>query len=543
MGLAPGRAPRHICGAMLAPATESPIAVDRLVKLYKAVTAVDGISFAIAAGSCTALLGGNGAGKTTTIAMIMGLVEPTSGRVTVLGAAMPRQRHRVLHRMNFESPYVNMPMRLTVRQNLNVFGMLYGCEDVAGRIRALADELDLHDFLDRPTGKLSSGQKTRVALAKSLINQPEILLLDEPTASLDPDTADWVRGRLERYRARARRHHPARLAQHGRGRAAVRPRHHDEDRPHRGRRHAGAPARPLRPQQSGRGVPRHRARHRRSAGGGAMSVQSPAHVAFSPRRVGAMVLRYWYLLRSSWPRVLDLIYWPAVQMLMWGFLQHYVSQNSGFFAQAAGTFIGAVMLWDILFRGQLGFSISFLEEMWARNIGNLMMSPLRPVEFVAALMIQSIIRLAIGMVPVSLLAIAFFGFNLWGLGFALAAFFVNLLLTSWAVGILVAGMLLRNGLGAENMAWSIMFLFLPLTCVYYPVDGAARLAAGVRLDAAADLCVRGHARAADRPRVPRRPDGAGVRAQRCAVRRRRWSAFLLLLKSARREGTLLQGGD
>jgi ABC-2 type transport system ATP-binding protein len=174
--------------------------VDRLVKRYRAVTAVDGISFSIAAGSCAALLGGTGAGKTTTISTIMGLVEPTAGRVVVLGAAMPRQRHRVLHRMNFESPYVNMPMRLSVRQNLNVFGMLYGCEDVAGRIQTLADELDLHEFLDRQTGKLSSGQKTRVALAKSLINQPEILLLDEPTASLDPDTADWVRGRLERYR-------------------------------------------------------------------------------------------------------------------------------------------------------------------------------------------------------------------------------------------------------------------------------------------------------------------------------------------------------
>jgi ABC-2 type transport system ATP-binding protein len=185
---------------MLAPATESPIAVDRLVKRYKSVTAVDGISFSIAAGSCTALLGGNGAGKTTTISTIMGLVEPTAGQVTVLGVAMPRQRHRVLHRMNFESPYVNMPMRLTVRQNMNVFGMLYGCEDVAARIHALADELELHEFLDRQTGKLSSGQKTRVALAKSLINQPDIMLLEEPTASLYTDTAGWVRGRLERYR-------------------------------------------------------------------------------------------------------------------------------------------------------------------------------------------------------------------------------------------------------------------------------------------------------------------------------------------------------
>jgi ABC-2 type transport system ATP-binding protein len=177
-----------------------PIVVDRLVKRYKAVTAVDGISFSIAAGSCTALLGGNGAGKTTTISTIMGLVEPTSGQVAVLGVAMPRYRHRVLHRMNFESPYVTMPMRLTVRQNLNVFGMLYGCDDVAGRIDALSEELDMDEFLDRPTGKLSAGQKTRVALAKSLINQPEILLLDEPTASLDPDTGDWVRGRLENYR-------------------------------------------------------------------------------------------------------------------------------------------------------------------------------------------------------------------------------------------------------------------------------------------------------------------------------------------------------
>src|SRR5262245_26515194 len=128
-------------------------------------------------------------------------------------------------------------------------------------------------------------------------------------------------------------------------------------------------------------------------------------IEFSFNRVGAMVRRYWYLLRSSWPRILDLIYWPTVQMLMWGFLQTYVAQNAGFFAQAGGVFIGSVLLWDILFRGQLGFSISFLEEMYARNLGNLMMSPLRPVEFIVALMIMSIVRLAIGMVPVTFLAI------------------------------------------------------------------------------------------------------------------------------------------
>jgi len=187
------------------------------------------------------------------------------------------------------------------------------------------------------------------------------------------------------------------------------------------------------------------------------------------RRVAAMILRYWYLLRSSWPRLFELVYWPAVQMLMWGFLQLYLTQNSGSFARAGGTFIGAVLLWDILFRGQLGFSVSFLEEMWSRNLANLMMSPLRPIEFVLAMMAMSIIRLAIGVVPVSLMAIGFFGFNLYGMGFALAAFFINLILTSWAVGIFVSGIVMRNGLGAENLAWTIMFLLMPLTCVYYPV--------------------------------------------------------------------------
>jgi ABC-2 type transport system ATP-binding protein len=181
-------------------AADPAIAVDQLIKVYKTARAVDGISFALANGSITGLLGGNGAGKTTTLAIILGLVLPSSGTVAVMGAEMPRQRYRVLHKMNFESPYIDMPHRLTVRQNLNVFGRLYAVTDLAGRIAQLGEELDLVEFLDRPVGKLSAGQKTRVALAKALINSPQVLLLDEPTASLDPDTADWVRGRLERFR-------------------------------------------------------------------------------------------------------------------------------------------------------------------------------------------------------------------------------------------------------------------------------------------------------------------------------------------------------
>lgn len=176
------------------------IAVDRLVKVYKSVRAVDDVSFHIAQGSITGLLGGNGAGKTTTIAMIMGLILPTSGTVSVLGHPIPAESAKVLGRMNFESPYVDMPMRLTVRQNLDVFGRLYAVKNLKERIGQLASDLDLNDFIDRHTGKLSAGQKTRVALAKALINSPELLLLDEPTASLDPDTADWIRTHLDSYR-------------------------------------------------------------------------------------------------------------------------------------------------------------------------------------------------------------------------------------------------------------------------------------------------------------------------------------------------------
>jgi ABC-2 type transport system ATP-binding protein len=175
------------------------VQVRALRKVYGELVAVAGIDFSLARGSVTALLGGNGAGKTTTIAMLMGLVTPTSGEARVLGADMAHERYRVLHRMNFESPYVDVPMRLTVRQNLEVFGRLYGVRTLAARIDALAVELRLNDLLGRPYGKLSAGQRTRVSLAKALLNEPELLLLDEPTASLDPDTADWVRATLEGY--------------------------------------------------------------------------------------------------------------------------------------------------------------------------------------------------------------------------------------------------------------------------------------------------------------------------------------------------------
>ncbi|WP_027134349.1 ABC transporter ATP-binding protein [Geminicoccus roseus] len=177
------------------------VRVDGLVKRYGQVVAVDGLSFAIPAGRTTALLGANGAGKTTTIAMLLGLLAPSAGSIEIFGLPMPRQRNRLLPRMNFSSPYVDLPLRLTVRQNLKVYADLYGIPDTAGRIAELVERLDLSAFIDRPTGRLSAGQKTRVVLAKALINQPDLLLLDEPTASLDPDTADRLRQMLADYQA------------------------------------------------------------------------------------------------------------------------------------------------------------------------------------------------------------------------------------------------------------------------------------------------------------------------------------------------------
>jgi ABC-2 type transport system permease protein len=260
------------------------------------------------------------------------------------------------------------------------------------------------------------------------------------------------------------------------------------------------------------------------------------------RRIGAMVLRYWYLLRSSWPRLLELIYWPAVQMLMWGFLQLYIAQNAGFFARAGGTFIGAVLLWDILFRGQLGFSISFLEEMWARNLANLMISPLRPIEFIAALMTMSIVRLAIGMGPVTLLALAFFDFNIYSLGFVLAAFFANLIFTSWSIGIVVSGIVLRNGLGAESIAWTVMFLLLPLACVYYPVTTLPQPLQIVAWGLPPTYVFEGM-RAVLIDRTFRLDLMVDALALNVVLFVSAVAAYIALLRSARRNGSLLQTGE
>jgi ABC-2 type transport system permease protein len=226
----------------------------------------------------------------------------------------------------------------------------------------------------------------------------------------------------------------------------------------------------------------------------------------------------------------------------WGFIQSYVAQHSGFFVRAGATLIGAMLLWEMLFRGQLGFSVSFLEEMWARNLGNLMMSPLRPAEFVAALMVMSLIRLAFGMVPVFIVAYIFFDFNVLGLGVAFACFFVNLILTSWAIALFVSGLLLRYGLGAESLAWTLAFLILPVSCVYYPVTVLPEWLQPVAWFLPPTYVFEG-LRAVVVDHVFRGDLMLGALGLNGLYFGAASIAFLRLLESARREGTLMQTGE
>ena len=266
------------------------------------------------------------------------------------------------------------------------------------------------------------------------------------------------------------------------------------------------------------------------------------HLDIAPHRIHAMILRYWYLLLSSWPRLLELLYWPALQIITWGFLQTYIAQNAGFFARAGGTLIGAVILWDILFRGQLGFSISFLEEMWARNLGNLLMSPLKPIEFLISLMVMSLIRLAIGVIPMTLLAMVLFGFNFYSIGLPLIAFFCNLIFTSWSVGIFVSGLVLRNGLGAESIVWTLMFALMPLACIYYPVTVLPHWLQYVAWTLPPTYVFEGM-RALLIDHVFRADLMVSALAINAVLLVASFAAFLALLRSARRHGSLLQGGE
>ena len=198
-------------------------------------------------------------------------------------------------------------------------------------------------------------------------------------------------------------------------------------------------------------------------------------------RVLAMLARYYYLFRGSVPRIIELAYWPIVQVALWGFITKFFLEHSSWLVNAAGALLAGVLLWDVLFRGQLGLSISFLEEMWARNLGQLFASPLRPGELMAAMMLGSLIRTSLGLMPATLVAWLLHEYSIYSLGLPLIAFFANLMVFGWAIGLAVCALLIRYGLAAESFAWASIFILAPLSAVYYPVDVLPEAAQAVAL--------------------------------------------------------------
>lgn len=190
----------------------------------------------------------------------------------------------------------------------------------------------------------------------------------------------------------------------------------------------------------------------------------------SAQRVLAVVLRHVYLLRKSWPRVISLVYYPTVTMVLWAFVTQHLAPSNRFLQDAPGFFIGAVLLWDVLFRAQLGVSLSFFEELYARNLGNLFVSPLRPWELIAAQLTMSVIRMLIGVGGAVFFAWLLFRYSLFDMGYALIPFTLNLLMLGWAIGLAVCALVLRWGLGAEELAWAAAFLLAPISGVYYPLS-------------------------------------------------------------------------
>ena len=449
------------------------IEVRDLTKRYGETLAVDRITFTVAAGQTVGLLGGNGAGKTTTIAMLLGLLIPTAGTIRILGHDMAKDRFTALARMNFSSPYIALPHRLSVAENLRIYAHLYDVPAPERRIVELARELDLTELLDREAGTLSAGQKTRVALAKSLINRPDVLLLDEPTASLDPDTGDLVRSWIERYRAESgcvillASHNMAeveRLCGHvlmmKQGRVVDR----------------GQPrftARPLWPRRSGGGVPRHRPRPAARDGGGMSGDGGRMGGSASLRRIWGMMYRHIALYRRSWPRLLELAYWPILQTLRLGLhrLVPHLARRRQRRALPPAACCWAACCCGRWRCGARWASRSASSRKSGRAISGMYSSARcgrgswwRPCSA------MSLLRMLTGVLPAILLAWLLYAFNLFSIGPVIVLLFANLSIMGWWVALGVVSLILRHGAGAEALAWSLLFGLTPFSAVFYPVS-------------------------------------------------------------------------
>ncbi len=260
------------------------------------------------------------------------------------------------------------------------------------------------------------------------------------------------------------------------------------------------------------------------------------------RRIGAIALRHWYLITRPPPRIIDLCYWPILQMVVWGFIQKFLITESSFFAQAAGLLTAAVLLWDLLFRSQISFSLSFFEEVYARNLGHLLATPMRAWEYVLALMAVSGTKTLIGIIPATFLAIWLFGFSIYSLGLVLVGFYVSLIMFGWSVGLVVSGLVLRYGLGAEGLAGALLFGLLPFCGVYYPVTVLPDWAQGLSAILPASYIFEGM-RAVILDGEVRVDLLLRVGALNIIWIGLGMAAFLAFFRTARERGTLLQLGE
>jgi ABC-2 type transport system permease protein len=268
----------------------------------------------------------------------------------------------------------------------------------------------------------------------------------------------------------------------------------------------------------------------------------PAAAGLSARRVGALMLRSWYLMRGSVPRLLDLLYWPLVQMILWGFINQFMATQSGWVARGGGVLIAAVLLWDVLVRGQLNVSVTFLEEMWSRNLANLFVTPLRTVEWMLALVGVSLLRTTAGVLPAALIAIPFFGYSVFELGPALIFLYLNLVVMGWSLGLVVIGLILRFGMGAESLAWIIVFAFAPVSAVYYPVSVLPEWLQWVALALPSTHSFEGMRAVVFDGLIPWNRIAAGA-VLNVVYMGLASAAFLAFFRDARRRGALLQTGE
>ena len=435
-----------------------------LTKRFKSVTAVDGLDLRVPAGARVGLLGPNGAGKTTTLLMLLGVILPDAGSVTLVGHELPRHRSKALGEVGFVAGYLPLPENLTVFESLEIFAGFYGIRRPGAVVRAAVERFGLGRLVERRGQELSSGQRTLVGIVKAVLHRPRLLVLDEPTASLDPDVALRVRAALldvhrEDGTALLVTSHNMREVEILCERVVIL-----GARPDRGRRLAGGDRPAVRDGGPGGRVPRGRRADRvrgRAAGDG---------VVMSAHRIAVVVRRHWLVLWRSPHRWFEVGFWPLMDVILWGSLGVFVARQDT--ASRAGTayLLAGIVLFHVLFQVQITATTGVMEETWTRNLLNVLTTPVTELEYVVAVGVFGLLKTLLAMAALTVTTIVLFGFDLSQVGWAVIPVAWILVLNGWALALLVIGLILRFGQSAEILTWGLNYVVMALSGVFFPVD-------------------------------------------------------------------------